>query len=219
MLKEKKIGSQPKSLHSTKICWAQGKKIFRDEGMLKRTVNNRHGLKEIVLTKEGTVPYEENKTKPLVSTLFLSLCLTIKADRFAYGKHWKHDMLLVGEGSAPLLGGRTSLVEVHTNPTSSSCLCLLVPRYEGIARLRDALAVWNSSKPCWKDWKYEPIDEWIFFPLSRSARRKQRLRGTQEARLPYLTTLVTNSDDIQSDLRDKGLGVSTRESSRLGLLR
>lgn len=54
--------------------------------MLKRIVN-RHSLKEIVLTKEGTVPYEENKTKPLVNTLSLSLRLTTKTERVTYGKY------------------------------------------------------------------------------------------------------------------------------------
>lgn len=81
-----KIGCQPKSLHSTKICWAQGKKKrFRDEGMLKRIVNNRQSLKEIVLTKQG------NKTKPLVNTLSLSLRLTIKAESYIWEilKAWR----------------------------------------------------------------------------------------------------------------------------------
>lgn len=55
--------------------------------------------------------------------------------------------------------------------------------------------------------------EWIFLPLSRSARRQQRLRGTQEARLPYLTTLVrwwqvTISDtNIQNGLRQSSRSV------------
>lgn len=46
--------------------------------MLKRIVNNRQSLKEIVLTKQG------NKTKPLVNTLSLSLRLTIKAESYIW---------------------------------------------------------------------------------------------------------------------------------------
>lgn len=94
----------------------------------------------------------------------------------------------MGEGSAPLLGGRTSLVEVHTDPTSSSCLCLLVPRYEGTVPL---LAGTPPSPACHNELEIRTYKhEWIFLPLSPSARRQQRLKGTQEVRLPYLTTLV-----------------------------
>lgn len=127
-----------------------------------------------------------------MNTLFLSLCLTVKAERFTYGKHWKHGALLVGKGSALRLEGRTSLLEVHTNPTSSSCPVSWSPdlkEWQGWGM--PLLSGTPPSPACYNGLEIGTHKhEWIFLPLSRSARRQQRLRGTQETRLPYLTTLV-----------------------------
>lgn len=81
MLKENKnrLSTQKPTLNKNMLSSrGKKKKRFRDEGMLKRIVNNRQSLKEIVLTKQG------NKTKPLVNTLSLSLHLTIKAESYIW---------------------------------------------------------------------------------------------------------------------------------------
>lgn len=160
-----RLSTQKPTLNKNMLS-SREKNRFRDEGMLKRIVN-RHSLKEIVLTKEGTVPYEENKTKPLVNTLSLSLRLTTKTERVTYGKYWKHDVLLVGEGLAPLLGGRTSLVEVHTNLTSSSCHSVSwSPDMKGWPGWGMPLLSGTPPSPAaTMDWIHEPISmNGSFFP-------------------------------------------------------
>lgn len=88
MLKENKnrLSTQKPTLNKNMLSSrGKKKKRFRDEGMLKRIVNNRQSLKKIVLTKQG------NKTKPLVNTLSLSLRLTIKAESYIWEilKAWR----------------------------------------------------------------------------------------------------------------------------------